>query len=152
MILLHLAQLQFLITVVESLGYYKFGLDRMTERDQVVEILRKAISPPFKAVMGDGAGTVVVDGRPGYVWCRKLGKTEMLMQAYNRGAPAIEGIIVFVRENFESEVQGLKGYDIIGVDYSASPGDVYPDVPPHAWTHEWRPGIGTDRVTVYPRA
>ena len=121
----------------------------MTERDQVVEILRKAISPPFKAVMGRGDGVVNVTGRPGYVWCRKLGKTEMLMEAYNRGAPAIEDVIVLVQE---SRIEGVKGYEVIGVASSTSPGNYYPEVPPHAWTHEWRPGIGRDRVTVYPRA
>lgn len=121
----------------------------MTERDQVVEILRKAISPPFKAVMGRGDGVVNVTGRPGYVWCRKLGKTEMLMEAYNRGAPAIEDVIVLVQE---SRIEGVKGYEVIGVASSTSPDNYYPEVPPHAWTHEWRPGIGRDRVTVYPRA
>lgn len=121
----------------------------MSEKDQVVEILRKAISPPFKATMGDGAGTVVVDGRPGYIWCRKLGKTEMLMQAYNRGAPAIEGIIILIQESRIDK----GGYEVIGT-YGGGGGDgnIYPPLPPHAWTHEWRPGIGRDRVTVYPRA
>jgi len=120
----------------------------MSEKDQVVEILRKAISPPFKATMGDGAGNVVVDGRPGYVWCRKVGRSEMLMEAYNKGAPAIEGVIVYVRE---SRIDRL-GYEVIGVASGASPDNIFPPLPPHGWTHEWRPGIGRDRVSVYPRS
>ena len=120
----------------------------MSEKDQVVEILRKAIGPPFKATMGDGVGNVVVDGRSGYVWCRKLGRSEMLMQAYNRGAPTIEGVIVLVQT---SRTEHL-GYEVIGVASGTTPDNIYPPLPPHAWTHEWRPGIGRDRVTVYPRA
>jgi len=89
----------------------------MSEKDQVVEILRKAMSPPFKATMGDGAGNVVVAGRPGYVWCRKVGRSEVLMQAYNRGAQTIEGIIVLVQE---SRTEHL-GYEVIGMASGASP-------------------------------
>jgi len=70
------------------------------------------VASPFRAILGDGGGTVSVAGKPGYLWARRLGQEEVVFQAYNRAVSSPnEGRVVLVQE---SRIEGLQGYEIIG--------------------------------------
>lgn len=88
----------------------------MGEREKVVRLLRRGLAPAFKAVLGRGDGVVAVPGRPGYVWCRKLGRTELLIIAYNRSGSTSEGTTVLVKE---TTLEGATGYEVIDLFVAA---------------------------------
>ena len=87
-------------------------MSKESDRKEIHRILHRMVASPFRAILGDGGGTVDVAGKTGYVWARKLGQEEKVFQAFNRGiSDPNEGRVVLVQE---SRVEGLPGYEVVG--------------------------------------
>ena len=87
-------------------------MSKESDRKEINRMLHRMVASPFRALLGDGGGTVDVAGKTGYVWARKLGQEEKVFQAFNRGVSETnEGKVVLVQE---SRIEGLSGYEVIG--------------------------------------
>lgn len=120
-------------------------MSKESDKKEIYRILHRMVASPFRAILGDGGGTVNVAGKAGYVWARKLGQEGTVFQAYNRGTSATnEGRVVLVQE---SRVEGLPGYEIIG-----SAGGDYVDLSGHVATEPFDAHLGNSACRVYNNA
>jgi len=102
-----------------------------------------------RAIVGDGAGHVDVDGYPGLFWIRLLGETEMLAQCKREGLVPAQGMHILVEETGE---RGQRQYRYVGRPDTQGwfVGDtreipVGSPLEAHHWTHEVG---GSDLVNV----
>ena len=87
-------------------------MSKEADRKEIGRIFKKMVASPFRAILGTGGGVVDVPGKAGWVWARRLGQEEKILQAYNRSiANPVEGLTVLVQE---SRVEGLAGYELAG--------------------------------------
>ena len=105
--------------------------------------------PQFPALLGDGRGTVVVSGRPGYVYVR-VGAERALSQAFNQRVLPRDDTPVIV--GYRQEQPGLfqvlckrEAYAGMGTD------DVFtPEIVAHHEIHELENPTGGDDVVWIP--
>lgn len=117
-------------------------MSKESDRKEIVRTLHRMVASPFRAILGDGGGTVDVAGKTGYVWARKLGQEGTVFQAYNRGVSATnEGRVVLVQG---SRVEGLPGYEVIG-----SAGGDYIDLSGHIATEPFDAHLSNPACRVY---
>lgn len=117
-------------------------MSKESDKKEIHRILHRMVASPFRALLGDGGGTVDVAGKTGYVWARKLGQEGTVFQAYNRGVSATnEGRVVLVQG---SRVEGLPGYEVVG-----SAGGDYIDLSGHVATEPFDAHIGNPVCRVY---
>jgi len=87
-------------------------VSKEADRKEIGRIFKKMVASPFRAILGTGGGVVDVPGKAGWVWARRLGQEEKILQAYNRSiANPVEGLTVLVQE---SRIEGLAGYELAG--------------------------------------
>ena len=105
----------------------------------------------LRAIVGDGAGNVVVAGRSHFYWIRISGRQEHIAQAYCDAFIPAHGMHVVVEELQRS---GQSWYNITGradsQGWFTEDGNVVDagsNAPPHHWAHEEH---GQDMVNVSP--
>jgi len=111
---------------------------------------KQDVIPAWPALMGDGAGTVEVSTRSGWVYVR-VGSDEILGQAFNNRVPNRDNLPVLV--GYEPVQPDL--YQVLSIRevYAGADSghDVIPQVPSHHETHEWMGDDGCDLVYVHLR-